>query len=44
MTRWDNLHERYFNYLATLSFDKAKEVLVCYLQKKFFFYVLNSIF
>ncbi|CAF3604367.1 unnamed protein product [Rotaria sordida] len=27
MTRWDNLHERYFNYLATLSFDKAKELL-----------------
>lgn len=27
MTRWDNLHERYFNYLGTLSFDKAKELL-----------------
>jgi hypothetical protein len=27
MTRWDNLHERYFNYLAMLSFDKAKELL-----------------
>ncbi|CAF4415971.1 unnamed protein product [Rotaria socialis] len=27
MTRWDNLHERYFSYLAVLSFDKAKELL-----------------
>ncbi|CAF0835248.1 unnamed protein product [Rotaria sp. Silwood1] len=27
MTKWDNLHERYFNYLAILSFDKAKELL-----------------
>jgi len=34
MTRWDNLHERYFNCLATLSFDKAKELLVC--EKKSF--------
>jgi len=24
MTRWDNLYERYFNYLATLSFDKVE--------------------
>ena len=28
MTRWDGFHERYFTYLATLSFDKAKELLV----------------
>ena len=28
MTRWDPLHERYFNCLAALSFDKAKELLV----------------
>ncbi|CAF0756892.1 unnamed protein product [Adineta ricciae] len=27
MTRWDQLHERYFSYLAILSFDKAKELL-----------------
>ncbi len=24
MTKWDNLYERYFNYLATLSFDKVE--------------------
>ena len=28
MTRWDSFHERYFTSLATLSFDKAKELLV----------------
>ena len=28
MTRWDSSHERYFNCLAALSFDKAKELLV----------------
>ncbi len=38
MTRWDNLHERYFNYLATLSFDKAKELLVClFFEENFYF-------
>jgi len=27
MTKWDQLHERFFNHLAALSFDKAKDLL-----------------
>ncbi|CAF1565571.1 unnamed protein product [Rotaria magnacalcarata] len=45
MTRWDNIHERYFSYLAVLSFDKAKELLEkdgSKMQNEFFqhFYML----